>query len=285
VTTLSEMVKKEPSGIRVREQVNQDDTATLLYSSGTTGESKGVVSSHKNLIAMVQTIVERFRLNEGDHKFICTVPMFHIYGLAAFATGILAAGSTVIVLSKFEMGEMLSTIVKYRATYLPLVPPILVALINGADQIRERYDLSSLNFVLSGGAPLSKEMVEGFSEKYPGVTILQGYGLTESAGIGASTDTLEESRRYGTAGLLSPNTEAKIVDPESGKALLVNQTGELWLRAPSVMKGRLYVAFFFCVLFFFCLVVFVVLEYYNCTCHLFLPMIELEIDLMNLSKK
>lgn len=237
MTTLSEMVKKEPRGIRVREQVNQDDTATLLYSSGTTGESKGVVSSHKNLIAMVQTIVERFRLNEGDHKFICTVPMFHIYGLAAFATGILAAGSTVIVLSKFEMGEMLSTIVKYRATYLPLVPPILVALINGADQIRERYDLSSLNFVLSGGAPLSKEMVEGFSEKFPGVTILQGYGLTESAGIGASTDTLEESRRYGTAGLLSPNTEAKIVDPESGKALLVNQTGELWLRAPSVMKG------------------------------------------------
>lgn len=237
MTTLSEMVKKEPRGIRVREQVNQDDTATLLYSSGTTGESKGVVSSHKNLIAMVQTIVERFRLNEGDHKFICTVPMFHIYGLAAFATGILAAGSTVIVLSKFEMGEMLSTIVKYRATYLPLVPPILVALINGADQIRERYDLSSLNFVLSGGAPLSKEMVEGFSEKYPGVTILQGYGLTESAGIGASTDTLEESRRYGTAGLLSPNTEAKIVDPENGKALLVNQTGELWLRAPSVMKG------------------------------------------------
>lgn len=237
VTTLSEMVKKEPRGIRVREQVNQDDTATLLYSSGTTGESKGVVSSHKNLIAMVQTIVERFRLNEGDHKFICTVPMFHIYGLAAFATGILAAGSTVIVLSKFEMGEMLSTIVKYRATYLPLVPPILVALINEADQIRERYDLSSLNFVLSGGAPLSKEMVEGFSEKFPGVTILQGYGLTESAGIGASTDTLEESRRYGTAGLLSPNTEAKIVDPENGKALLVNQTGELWLRAPSVMKG------------------------------------------------
>jgi OPC-8:0 CoA ligase-1 len=244
LTTLSEMVKREPRESRVRERVNQDDTATLLYSSGTTGESKGVVSSHKNLIAMVQTIVERFRLNEGRHTFVCTVPMFHIYGLAAFAAGILASGSTIIVLSKFEMGEMLSTIEKYRATYLPLVPPILVAMINGADQIRTKYDLSSLQSVLSGGAPLSKEVIEGFSNKYPGVTILQGYGLTESTAIGASTDTLEESRRYGTAGLLSPNTEAKIVDPESGKALPVNQTGELWLRAPSVMKGTLHVTFF-----------------------------------------
>ncbi|KAL2468156.1 4-coumarate--CoA ligase-like 5 [Forsythia ovata] len=237
VNTIVEMMKREPSQSRVKERVSQDDTASLLYSSGTTGVSKGVVSSHRNLIAMVQTIVSRFKLDEENHTFICTVPMFHIYGLAAFATGLLAAGATIVILSKFEMDEMLMAIQKYSATYLPLVPPILVALVNNATAIKKKYDLRSLQSVLSGGAPLSREVTEGFVEKYPNVTILQGYGLTESTSIGASTDSLEESRRYGTAGMLSPSMEAKIVDPESGEALPVNRTGELWLRGPSIMKG------------------------------------------------
>ncbi|KAI3418117.1 uncharacterized protein J3R85_013986 [Psidium guajava] len=240
ITTLREMIASGPeaSRKRVRERVDQNDTATLLYSSGTTGASKGVVSSHRNLIAMVQTILNRFNLEEeGEHRFLCTVPMFHIYGLAAFATGLLASGATIVVLSKFDMHGMLTSIAKHRATYLPLVPPILVAMVNNADQIRARYDLSSLHSVLSGGAPLSREVIEGFVERYPAVRILQGYGLTESAGVGASTDSLEESRRYGTAGLLSPSMEARIVDPESGAALGVKRTGELWLRGPTIMKG------------------------------------------------
>lgn len=236
VTTLDDMMKKEPEATRVRERVEQDDTATLLYSSGTTGPSKGVVSSHRNLIAMVQIVLGRFKMEENE-TFICTVPMFHIYGLVAFATGLLASGSTIVVLSKFEMHDMLSAIERFRATYLPLVPPILVAMLNNADAIKRKYDIGSLHSALSGGAPLSKEVIEGFVEKYPNVTILQGYGLTESTGVGASTDSLQESRRYGTAGLLSPATEAMIVDPDSGKALQVNQTGELWLRGPTIMKG------------------------------------------------
>ncbi|TKY57585.1 4-coumarate--CoA ligase 5 [Spatholobus suberectus] len=230
------MMKKEPRERRVRERVEQDDTATLLYSSGTTGPSKGVVSSHRNLIAMVQIVLGRFKMEENE-TFICTVPMFHIYGLAVFATGLLASGSTIVVLSKFEMHDVLSAIERFRATYLPLVPPILVAMLNNADRIKGKYDLRSLHSVLSGGAPLSKEVIEGFVDKYPNVTILQGYGLTESTGIGASTDSLEESRRYGTAGLLSPATEALIVDPDSGQSLPVNRTGELWLRGPTIMKG------------------------------------------------
>ncbi|XP_057248437.1 peroxisomal OPC-8:0-CoA ligase 1 isoform X2 [Beta vulgaris subsp. vulgaris] len=250
-TTLEEMVKeggerKEKEGMRVmRDRVDQNDAAALLYSSGTTGESKGVISSHRNMIAMVQVIIGRFRLDDEyqrsggslNNVFICTVPMFHIYGLVAFATGLLAAGATVVILPKFEMHDLLLAISKYKVSYFPLVPPILVAMVHNADQIKKNYDLSSLRHVLSGGAPLGKEVIEGFMEKFPNVVIMQGYGLTESTAIGASTDCLEESRKYGTAGLLSPSTEAKIVDPVSGKSLGVNQTGELWLRGPTVMKG------------------------------------------------
>lgn len=232
------MMKKEPELSRVTERFNQDDTATLLYSSGTTGPSKGVVSSHKNLIAMVQVVMARFgKEQETRETFICTVPMFHIYGLAVFAMGLLAMGSTIVVLSKFEMHDMLSSIEKFRATFLPLVPPILVAMLNNADAIKRKYDLSSLHTVVSGGAPLSKEVTEGFIEKYPNVSIFQGYGLTESSGIGASTESLEESRKYGTAGLVSASTEAMIVDTETAQPLPVNRTGELWLRGPTIMKG------------------------------------------------
>lgn len=236
VTTLGEMMKTELRASQVRDRVYQDDTATLLYSSGTTGPSKGVVSSHRNLMAMVQIVLGRFNMDK-EETFICTVPMFHIYGLVAFATGLLAAGSTIVVLSKYDMDDMLWAIQQYRATYLPLVPPILVAMMNGAAAIKAKYDLSSLHSVLSGGAPLSKEVIEGFVDNFPNVTILQGYGLTESTGVGASTDSLEESRRYGTAGLLSPGTQAKVIDPETGEALPANRTGELWLRGPTVMKG------------------------------------------------
>ncbi|ESQ34746.1 hypothetical protein EUTSA_v10007280mg [Eutrema salsugineum] len=236
VGVLSEMMKKEPSGERVRDRVSQDDTAMLLYSSGTTGRSKGVNSSHGNLIAHVARYIAE-PTTETNEIFLCTVPMFHTFGLLNFVIASVALGSTVVILRKFELEEMMAAVEKYRATVLILVPPVLVAMINGSDLIKRKFDLSSLRTVRCGGAPLSKEVTEGFLEKYPTVDIFQGYALTESNGAGASIDSVEESRRFGAVGLLSSGVEARIVDRNTGRVMGVNQTGELWLKGPSIAKG------------------------------------------------
>ncbi|VVA91991.1 unnamed protein product [Arabis nemorensis] len=181
VGILSEMVNKEQSGRRVRDRVDQDDTAMLLCSSGTTGRSKGVMSSHGNLIAHVaRFIVEPF---EPDQIFLCTVPMFHTFGLLNYAMATVSLGSTVVILRRFELNEMLDAVDKYRATSLVLAPPVLVAMINDSDRIKAKYNLSSLN----RWGPVEQ----------------RGYALTESNSSGASMDSVEETRRYGTAGLLS----------------------------------------------------------------------------------
>ncbi|CAH2036721.1 unnamed protein product [Thlaspi arvense] len=235
VGVVSEMMKSEPSGQRVRDRVNLDDTAVMLYSSGTTGPSKGVISSHGNLTAYVSRMVSENLME--DEIFICTVPMFHTYGLLTFAMATVAMGSTVVILRRFDLHDMMVAVEKYRATVLILAPPVLVAMINGAELIKAKYDLSSLKVVRCGGAPLSKEATEGFLEKYPTVDILQAYALTESNGGGAFTDTVEDSRRYGTSGTLTCDVEARIVDPETGRVMGINQTGELWLKGPSIAKG------------------------------------------------
>ncbi|KAK8512599.1 hypothetical protein V6N13_082863 [Hibiscus sabdariffa] len=240
VGTINEMIKKDPTDrFQVRDRVYQDDAASLLYSSGTTGASKGVISTHRNLMALMQFFPYLTFPEDGEQTYICTVPMFHIYGFGAFAIGKLTTGSKVVILSKFNMNELLSAIDKYRVTCLPLVPPILLKLVKEADRIRKQYDLSSLQSIVCGGAPLSKDLISRFLDKFPTVEIRQGYALTESTGFGASVHRAEECRKYGSVGLLSPNLEAKIVDPETGTALNVNQRGELWMRAPSVMKGYL----------------------------------------------
>ncbi|CDY31472.1 BnaC05g15810D [Brassica napus] len=219
---------------RVKQRVNQDDTAALLYSSGTTGKSKGVMLTHRNLIALVQAYRARFGL---EQRTVCTIPMCHIFSFGGFATSLIALGWTIVVLPRFEMAQLLSAVEIHRPSHLSLVPPMLVAMVNGAEEINSKYDLSSLQTVVVGGAPLSREVTEKFVERYSNVRVLQGYGLTETAAIVASMFTKEETERYGSSGLLAPSVEGKIVDPDTGRVLGVGRTGELWLRSPTVMKG------------------------------------------------
>ncbi|MFQ6650865.1 hypothetical protein Gotur_023003 [Gossypium turneri] len=144
-------------------------------------------------------------------------------------------GETTIFTERFEFEGMLRAIEKYKVTYMPVSPPLVLALTKS--DLTNKYDISSLLMLGSGGAPLGKEVAERFKEKFPTVELVQGYGLTETGGGVARVIGPDETARYGTVGRLSKNTEARIVDPLTGEALPPGQRGELWLRGPTVMNG------------------------------------------------
>ncbi|MBA0616595.1 hypothetical protein Godav_016634, partial [Gossypium davidsonii] len=163
-----------------------------------------------------------------------TVPLFYVFGFFMLASAF-SMGETTIFTERFEFEGMLRAIEKYKVTYMPVSPPLVLALTKS--DLTNKYDISSLLMLGSSGALLGKEVAERFKEKFPTVELVQGYGLTETGGGAARVIGPEEAARYGTVGRLSENTEAKIVDPVTGEALPPGQRGELWLRGPTVMKG------------------------------------------------
>ncbi|GLJ42769.1 hypothetical protein SUGI_0886870 [Cryptomeria japonica] len=219
-------------GVSEREaEISQDDIATLLYSSGTTGKSKGVLLTHMNYIAIIAANRARY---EMQGIYLCSIPMYYIYGLR-FMVCSLAAGATLVIMPGFNMNEMLHNIEKYRVTLLPTVPSVLSALTKSSEACK--YDLSSLKQIGLGGAPVGYNVMQDFSAKFPGIELRQGYGMTESTAAVVYTNSNEENFHYGSVGLLSGVVEAKVVDPVSAKPLPPNHRGELWLRGPTIMKG------------------------------------------------
>ncbi|CAN1802205.1 4-coumarate--CoA ligase-like 9 [Linum perenne] len=226
--------------------VRQSDTAAILYSSGTTGKVKGVRLSHRSVIALTSGFYHNrreFELGQVEpHPVsLMTVPLFHVFGFFMLVKAI-AIGETVVLMQRFDFEGMLRAVEKYRVTYMPVSPPIIVGMLKS--ELTKKYDLSSLFVLGCGGAPLGKDVAEKFMEKFPNVDIIQGYGLTESGGGGTRMINAEESKHYGSAGRISENLEAKVVDPETGEALGPEQRGEIWLRGPVIMQGWLSLKFF-----------------------------------------
>ncbi|CAL9022758.1 unnamed protein product [Prunus brigantina] len=229
--------------LALRPVIKQQDTAAIMYSSGTTGVSKGVMITHRNFIATVAHFV-RFEASqyEGsslDNVYLAVLPLFHIYGLSLFVMGLLSLGSRVVVMKRFDVNEVIRAIDRYKVTHFPVVPPVLTALTKRAKDGLASHSLKSLKQVSCGAALLSMKTIEDFVQTLPHIDLIQGYGMTETTAVGTRGFNTEKLRKPSSIGLLAPNMQAKVVDWNTGSPLPPTSTGELWLHGPGIMKGYL----------------------------------------------
>eukprot|EP00842_Homolaphlyctis_polyrhiza_P005642 jgi/Hompol1/6079/HPOL_002211-RA len=213
------------------ELVNQP--AYLTYSSGTTGRSKGVQTSHRNMVAnVIQTdVFLGDNLVESD-IWLGFLPFFHMYALNVSLHLATSNGIPVVVMPIFDFLLLLKTIQTHKLATLFIVPPIALAL--ARHPIVARFDVSSVKRIISGAAPFSAEISKALSDRF-NAAVVQGYGLTETSPI--ISLNAPKTPIHGSIGVLAPNMEARIVDPETGADLSYGEPGELWVRGPNVMKA------------------------------------------------
>ncbi len=209
------------------------DVVVLPYSSGTTGLPKGVMLTHRNLVANVVQIREIIGIRPGDRS-LAFLPYFHIYGMTVLMNLYLASGGMQVTLPRFDLEAALRLIQEHRMRQLFLVPPVVLALVK--HPVVDTFDLSSLDLVLSGAAPLGGDVAEACAARI-GCQTVQGYGMTELSPV--SHFSPPGRGRPGSSGPLAPNTEARLVDPETGEDSSPGEEGELWIRGPQVMAGYL----------------------------------------------
>jgi acyl-CoA synthetase (AMP-forming)/AMP-acid ligase II len=210
-----------------------EDIAALPYSSGTTGFPKGVMLSHRNLVAILRQMEANDAFSEND-TMVCVVPMYHLYGLHMVANLGVSQGATIVTVPRYDLEQFLQVMEQYKVTIAPLVPPLVLAL-SRAPQL-DAHDLSSLRLIHCGAATLADNIARACTERL-GCEIRYGYGLTEVSPLSHTSVADPEKHSAGSVGYCLPNTECKIVDYTTGAELGANEEGEIFVRGPQVMKG------------------------------------------------
>ncbi|QHE63840.1 AMP-binding protein [Rossellomorea vietnamensis] len=213
----------------------ENDLALLQYTGGTTGFPKGVMLTHKNLVANASMCdAWLYKCRKGEEKMLGILPFFHVYGMTAVLILSVMQGYKMILLPKFDAETTLKTIQKLKPTLFPGAPTIYIGLLNHPDL--KKYDLSSIDSCLSGSAPLPVEVQQQF-EEVTGGKLVEGYGLTESSPVTHSNFLWDKARIKGSIGVPWPGTDSAVFSMETGEPLPPNEMGEIVVKGPQVMKG------------------------------------------------
>lgn len=212
--------------------ISPSSLAALPYSSGTTGLPKGVMLTHRNLVAnLVQTAA--ITPIDSDAVVLAVLPFFHIYGMTVIMNQALLRRATLVTMSRFDLAEFVRVVASHQVTWIYIAPPIAVALVK---QTPTGHDITSVDFVVSGAAPLDAALGRQLAERL-GCAVLQGYGMTELSPTSHMMDPTRPDDDLSSIGYSLPNVECRIVDPATGADVTSGQPGELWVRGPNVMAG------------------------------------------------
>ncbi|KAJ7665914.1 AMP binding protein [Mycena polygramma] len=222
-----------------------NETVFLCYSSGTTGKPKGVETTHQNMTTQTDLGSPLFPLRPGEAPMIGVLPFYHIFGVQNLLCFPLGVGCTVVIQPRFDPVQFCADIERYKIGFGFIVPPMLVAL--ARHPAVEKYDLSTLGYMLSSAAPLGVDLVKMvqkrlLAKRKPGskLQISQAYGLTETSTGTHVLDFPSADRKVGSVGTLLPTLKARLVEDDDGVVdAEEGKPGELWVQGKIVMKGYL----------------------------------------------
>jgi long-chain acyl-CoA synthetase len=235
---MQDLIAKHKPGDRPQVAVTGEDTALLQYSGGTTGLSKGVIATHRGLVAnTVQIDAWNHEGREGQEVVLLAIPMYHAYGMVVgMLYGMWKGASLVMVPDPRNIKDVLNNIQKYKASIFPGVPAIYNAINNHPDVLAGKYELGSVRFCISGSAPLLRETKERF-EELTGGHLIEGFGLSE-APVATHCNPVTGVNKTGSIGMPLPNVDCRIISLDDGATVLPQgEIGELVIKGPQVMRG------------------------------------------------
>jgi long-chain acyl-CoA synthetase len=211
--------------------IDPEDPAAIIYTSGLTGKPLGAVLTHRNLYSQSFLMSDVVKISKED-KGLSIIPLFHAFGATVNMIAFLRVGSSIVMMDRFTMDAIFNAIEKEKITYVAAVPRLYLGMMfhEGA----AKYNVSSLNICVTGGAPMPPEFMPEFEKKF-GVKILEGYGLTEASPC-CSFNRIDMAHKPGSIGTVLPDVEIKIID-DKDKEVPRGQIGELIVRGDNVMKG------------------------------------------------